>query len=199
MDLPFDTLEGRFVRLEPFAPALKEEVRAALDCDPDAWALVSNTSQGPAFEAGWDKALAQITRDELRPYAVRRLVDGAVVGRTTFMNLHLADRGLEIGATFYRPEARGGPVNPECKLLLLAHAFACGAMRVEIRTDVRNLRSQAAIAKLGAVREGVLRKHIITWTGHKRDTVVFSITDEDWPEVRARLEARLAAFGRPPG
>ncbi len=128
------------------------------------------------------------------PYAVRRLSDGQVLGRVAFMNLRLADNGLEIGGTFYRPEARGGPVNPECKLLMLAHAFANGAMRVEIRTDVRNLRSQAAIAKLGAVREGVLRKHAVTWTGHVRDTVVFSITDDEWPAVRARLETRLAAF-----
>ena len=83
---------------------------------------------------------------------------------------------------------------------MLAHAFDGGlfdqaAVRVEIVTDARNLRSQGAIAKLGAVREGVLRRHKITWTGHVRDTVVYSITDLDWPAVRARLEARLAAFG----
>ena len=194
MDLPIDALEGRFVRLEPFAPALKDEVRVALDCDPDAWALVSATSQGPAFDSGWDKGLEGMAAGAVAPYAVRRLSDGKVVGRSVFMNLRLADNGLEIGGTFYRPEARGGPVNPESKLLMLAHAFACGAMRVELRTDVRNLRSQAAIAKLGAVREGRLRRHKITWTGHVRDTAVFSVTDEDWPAVRARLEERLASF-----
>ena len=194
MELPVVPLEGRFVRLEPLAQALKEELRAALDCDPEAWALVSATSQGPAFDAGWDKALAQTAAGELVPYAVRRLTDGLVVGRTCFLNLRLADGGLEIGATFYRPDARGGPINPECKLLMLAHAFSNGAMRVELRTDLRNLRSQAAIAKLGAIREGVLRRHVVTWTGHVRDTVVYAITDEDWPSVRERLQRRLDAF-----
>ena len=182
------------MRLEPFVPELREDVRAALDCDAEAWALVSATSQGEAFGETWETALAAMAAGTLVPYAVRRLSDGVVVGRSTFMNLHLKDRGLEIGATFYRPDARGGPVNPECKRLMLAHAFAQGAIRVELRTDLLNLRSQAAIAKLGAVREGVLRKHVITWTGRVRDSVIFSITDEEWPAVRERLDARLEGF-----
>jgi RimJ/RimL family protein N-acetyltransferase len=195
MDLQIRPLEGRFIRLEPFAPQLKEEVSAALDCDPEAWALLSSTSQGEAFDAGWDTSLEQLKTGDVISYAVRRLADGHIVGRSCYLNIRKADRGLEIGATFYRPDARGGPVNPEAKLLLLSHAFECGAMRVELRTDALNLRSQAAIAKLGAVREGVLRRHILTWTGRVRDTVVYAITDEDWPAVRARLEARLATFG----
>ena len=191
MDLAIHPLGGRHVRLEPFTPALKDEVRAALDCDAEAWALVSSTSQGEAFDAGWDKSLRELETGESLAYAVRRKADGRVVGRTTFLNIRRADRGLEIGATFLHPDARSGPVNPEAKLLMLTHAFACGAMRVELRTDARNLRSQAAIARLGAVREGVLRRHMITWTGHVRDTVVFAVTDLDWPEVRARLVQRL--------
>ena len=125
------------------------------------------------------------------PYAVRWLHDGAIVGTTSYLNIRPRHRAVEIGATFYRPHLRGGPANPECKLLLLGHAFDSGAHRVELVTDARNHRSQAAIAKLGAVREGTLRKHKITWTGHVRDTVVFSITDEEWPAVRGGLEARL--------
>lgn len=194
MDLKPLVLEGRFVRLEPYSPALKDEVRAALDCDPDAWALVSSTSQGEAFDAGWDDALAQLEAGASISYAIRRLADGRVVGRSCYLNLRPADGGVEIGATFLHPDARGGAVNPEAKLLMLGHAFASGVLRVEILTDARNLRSQAAIAKLGAVREGVLRRHRLTWTGHQRDTVVNSILDDEWPGVRAGLERRLAAW-----
>ncbi len=191
MELPVRALQGRHVRLEPFVPALKAEVRACLDCDPQSWALVSASSQGPAFDESWAGALRSQERGEGVCFAIRRLADRRLVGRSCYLNLRLKDRGLEIGATFLRPEARGGAVNPEAKLLMLAHAFDAGALRVELRTDLLNLRSQAAIAKLGAVREGVLRRHVVTWTGRVRDTVVFSITDEDWPSVRARLERRL--------
>jgi RimJ/RimL family protein N-acetyltransferase len=100
---------------------------------------------------------------------------------------------LELGATFYRPEVRGGRVNPACKRLLLGHAFEAAALRVEILTDALNLRSRAAIAKLGAVEEGILRAHKITHTGRLRDTALFSIIHMDWPSVRDRLDARLAA------
>ena len=109
--------------------------------------------------------------------------------------LRPAARGLEVGTTFIHPDARGGPVNPESKRLLLEHAFASGIVRAEFMVDVRNVRSLAAVAKLGAVREGVLRRHKITWTGHIRDTAVHSITDLEWPQARACLDARLAAFG----
>jgi RimJ/RimL family protein N-acetyltransferase len=120
-----------------------------------------------------------------------------VIGTSSFMDIRPAHRGVEIGATFLRPEARSGAANPESKLLMLAHAFERCAVRVELITDLRNLRSQAAIAKLGAVREGVLRRERITWTGHVRDSVIFSITDSEWPQVRAGLERRLAAFAPP--
>jgi RimJ/RimL family protein N-acetyltransferase len=191
MDLRPVPLEGRFVRLLPFAPELKERVRAAVDCDPDAWSLITFTSQGEAFEGAWDKAVAQHARGEMFSYAIERRSDGRVVGRSSYLNIRTADRGVEIGATFLHPDVRGGPVNPEAKLLMLGHAFASGAMRVELLTDARNLRSQAAIAKLGAVREGVLRAHKLTWTGHRRDSVLFSIIEEEWPAVRAGLEKRL--------
>jgi RimJ/RimL family protein N-acetyltransferase len=188
-------LEGRHVRLEPFTPDLKEAVRSALDCDAEAWALVSATSQGPAFDATWDKALLDLETGEMINYAVRLKATGQVVGRSAFLAIRTRDLGVEIGSTFLHPDVRSGPVNPEAKLLMLSEAFASGAMRVELRTDLLNLRSQAAIAKLGALREGVLRRHVVTWTGRIRDTVVFAITDEDWPRVRERLEQRLRAAG----
>ena len=194
MKLEPKVLEGRVVRLEPFAPELREAVRGALDCDSEAWALITVSGQGDRFPGWWRGVLDDVARGERIAYAVRRLSDGAVVGTTSYLNIRADHRGVEIGSTFYRPDTRGGAVNPECKLLLLEHAFAAGALRVELVTGSRNLRSQAAIAKLGAVREGVLHKHKVTWIGEVRDTVVFSITDEEWPAVRAGLETRLAAL-----
>ena len=191
----FVALEGRFVRLEPFTPDLRDAVRAMMDCDAEGWSIMSSNAQGEHFDRWWGAALAEQARSERMPYAVRRLADDRVVGTTSYMTLRPANRSLEIGSTFLHPDARSGPTNPESKRLLLDHAFAAGMVRVEFMVDVRNARSQTAVAKLGAVREGVLRRHKITWTGHIRDTAVFSITDLDWPGVREGLEARLAGFG----
>jgi RimJ/RimL family protein N-acetyltransferase len=115
---------------------------------------------------------------------------------TSYLAIDAAHRRLEIGATYYRPQARGGIVNPATKRLLLAHAFEAGANRVAFRVDALNARSQAAVLKLGATQEGVLREDRRIWTGRVRDTVVFSILAEQWPAVRERLDLRLAAFGR---
>jgi len=187
-------LEGRFVRLEPYVQALKGELREALDCDPEAWGLMGGAGYGDHFERWWSVRVGLMAKGTEIPYAVRRLSDGRLVGGSSLMALRPEHRGLEIGGTFLRPEARAGAVNPEMKLLMLAESFAAGVVRVEILTDLRNRRSRAAIAKLGAIHEGVLRRHKITWTGHIRDTVMFSITDLEWPAVRARLQARVAAF-----
>lgn len=186
-------LEGRFVRLEPFAPELQDELGAALDVDPQSWAMQYVNGQGAAFGAWWEAATAQVARGERIAFAVRA-ADGRLVGTTSFHHISAVNRTVEIGSTFYRPEARGKAVNPETKLLLMDHAFERGALRVQMSVDSRNLHSQAACAKLGAVREGVLRRHLVTWTGQLRDTVVFSVIDGEWPAVRAGLEARVAEF-----
>lgn len=195
MNLMAAPLANRFVRLEPFEAGLEAEVRTALDCDPDAWGVMVAAAYGEHFDGWWRSALAAMAEGSRIAYAVRRLSDGAVVGTTSFYEIKPAYRRCEIGSTFYRPEARGGPVNPAAKRLLLGQAFDAGAVRVEIITDAINPGSQAAIRKLGARDEGVLRKHKITWRGRIRDTAQFAILDEDWSEVRARLDARLAAFG----
>jgi RimJ/RimL family protein N-acetyltransferase len=147
----------------------------ALDVDPDAWALFNSSGQGEHFESWWAIHTAEMAAGVRVSFVVRRLDDGQIVGTTSYLNIRPRDHGVEIGSTFYHPEVRGG------------------AWRVELVTDARNLRSQAAIGKLGAVREGVLRKHRLTWTGHVRDTVMFSITEADWPGVRSELQARLEA------
>jgi N-acetyltransferase len=193
MKLNFHPLQGRFVRLEPFAPALKEEVRAAVDCDPDTWAIMAGCALGDRFEEFWLSACSAPATERM-PYAIRRLADQRVVGMSS-MYLALANQGgVEIGSSFLHPDARSGPINPEAKLLLLGHAFAAGAVRVQFRVDTRNQRSQAAVAKLGAMREGILRRDRLTWNGYLRDTVFFSILDSEWPAIRQGLEQRLAAF-----
>jgi len=187
-------LEDRFVRLEPFTAGLEGEVRAALDCDPEAWNGMVSAAFGEHFDGWWAAALKAMVGGSHIAFAVRRLSDGAVVGTTSLYEIKLEHRRCEVGSTFYRPDARGGPVNPACKRLLLDYTFSNGAVRVEIITDAQNAASAAAIHKLGARDEGVLRKHKITWTGRVRDTAQFAVLDEDWPEVRARLDERLAKF-----
>ena len=187
-------LENRWVRLEPFEPGLKEAVRAALNVDEAAWSIMVSTAYGEHFDPWWDGFIERFEAGRDTPYAVRRLEDGRIVGTSSLHDLFPQHRRVELGSTFFHPDARGGAVNPASKRLLLQHAFDSGIVRVEIITDGINARSQAAIAKLGAVREGVLRRHKITHTGRVRDTVMFAVTDQDWPGVRARLDARLAEF-----
>ena len=193
MELAFQPLQGRFVQLEPFAPALKEAVRSAVDCDPETWAIMAGCAMGNRFEEYWSSACVAPAPERM-PYAIRSLSDGRVVGVSSFYLSLASQGGVEIGSSFLHPDARGGAVNPEAKLLMLGHAFAAGAVRVQFRVDTRNHRSQAAVAKLGAVREGVLRRDRLTWNGYLRDTVFFSILDSEWPGVKLRLEGRLAAF-----
>ena len=117
---------------------------------------------------------------------------GRLVGTSSLGDVDLANARVHLGWTAYAPDVWSGTVNPATKLALLTHAFDdCHLHRVKIQTDAINLRSQAAIARLGAVREGVLREHVVRADGTRRDTVVFSILASEWPAVRARLEQRL--------
>jgi RimJ/RimL family protein N-acetyltransferase len=186
-------LTGTFLRLQPFAPELKSQVRAAVDCDPDTWAIMPVNPMGNGFDDYWAAACGAPPGQRMA-YAIRRNSDDRVIGMSTYYNGLLSQGGVEIGTSFLHPDARGGPANPEAKLLMLDHAFACGAVRVQFRVDTRNKRSQAAVAKLGATREGVLRRDRLTWTGYIRDTVVFSILDHEWPELKARLQARIESL-----
>ena len=194
MNLTTAPLRGRFVQLEPFSPAMRDELGAALDVDPDSWALQYANGQGEAFGAWWAGLMREVKAGARIGFGVRT-ADGRLVGTSSYIAISGPNRTVEVGSTFYRPEVRGAAVNPETKLLMLGHAFERGALRVQLSVDSRNARSQAAVAKLGAVREGVLRRHLVTWTGWMRDTVVFSVVDTEWPQVRAGLVDRLAAFG----
>lgn len=194
MNLTAEVLENEFVRLEPFAATIQDEVRTALNCDPAAWDGMVAAAHGPNFDGWWAAALAAKSAGSRIPWAVRCQGDGTVVGTTSLYEIRPEHRRCEIGSTFYRPGARGGVVNPACKRLLLGHAFAAGAVRVEIITDALNPASRAAIRKLGARDEGILARHKITWTGRVRDTAQFAVLDTDWPKVRQKLDDRLASF-----
>lgn len=193
--LPVAVLENDFVRLEPFSDRLRDEVRHALDHDPDAWNGMVGAAYGPHFESWWSVATTAQGSGSRIAFAVRRKSDGRIVGTTSLYEIRPEHLRCEIGSTFYMPEARGGAVNPASKLLLLQHAFDNGMERVEIITDACNHASQAAIRKLGATYEGTLRRHKRTWTGRMRDTVQFAILrDHEWPVVRQRLIERLKRF-----
>lgn len=187
-------LENRFVRLEPFHRRHKEELRTACAADPALWRdLYILSMLDGHFDEHWARLEREIESGQTMAFAV--VVDGVCRGMSTYIDVDRRHRTLEIGSTYYEPSVRGGPVNPSAKRLLLAHAFDAGAHRVQFRVDAINARSRAAVLKLGAVQEGILRNDKITWTGRQRSTVVFSILADEWPAVRDRLDARIAAFG----
>lgn len=194
------TLEGSGVRLEPLAPHHAKGLLAA-GRDPEVWRF----RPGEPFAVlddvlRWiDAATTAVREGHEVVFAIVRLPDGEVVGSTRYLDVRRADRALEIGATWLAPAAQRTAVNTECKYLLLRHAFEeLGAVRVQLETDRRNERSQAAIERIGAVREGVLRQHMILGDGFVRDSVMYSITDREWPAVEKRLEG-LMGRGEAPG
>lgn len=193
MKLEPKVLENRFVRLEPMTEAHREGLRAATNADQRIWTeLYPFSWAGEHFEPTWAKLMGDQAAGNTQAYAV--VAGGEVVGLTTFYAIDPPNSVLEVGGTYYRPDARGGAVNPAAKRLMMGHAFDSGARRVVYRVDALNARSRAAVTKLGAVQEGILRADRLTWTGRIRDTVIFSILADEWPAVRGRLDARLVAL-----
>ncbi len=192
MDLSPVVLEGQRVRLVPLE-AGHFDALCAVGLDPDLWRWTAGHVDSPeAMRAYIDKALRLRAAGEALPFAVVEKASGTVVGCTRYGAIAPEHRRLEIGWTWYGARWQGAGLNPEAKYLLLRHAFdVLGCIRVELKTDVLNARSRRAILGIGATEEGVLRRHIVTSTGRVRDTVLFSIVDHDWPDVRRRLEARL--------
>ncbi|MBU1378950.1 MAG: GNAT family N-acetyltransferase [Alphaproteobacteria bacterium] len=193
MKLEPKVLENRFVRLEPLAEGHKEELRAACAADPALWRdLYILSMLDDHFDRHWDRMQAEAVAGKTFPHAV--LVGGVCLGMSNYLDVDQHHNAVEIGSTYYDPRMRGREVNPSAKRLLLAHAFESGAERVQFRVDATNARSRAAVLKLGAVQEGILRHDKVTWTGRIRDTVHFSILAGEWPAVRDRLDARIATF-----
>lgn len=188
------TLTGQHVRIEPLTATHVADL-ASVAVEPEMWAyLPARAPRDETEVAAWIAgALAEAAKGTRIPFAIIDRASGRAVGSTSYLDVAPEHRRIEIGWTWLGAPARRTAVNTECKLLLLRHAFeTLGCGRVQLKTDGRNLRSQTAIARLGAVREGVLRKHVILPDGFVRDTVMFSITADEWPGVRARLEDFLA-------
>jgi RimJ/RimL family protein N-acetyltransferase len=184
------TLTGRLVRLEPLSeahvPGLAEAGR-----EESLWTYMryGQVTTPEKMRALVLQLLEWQSRGTDLPFVVVHLPKNQVVGMTRYMNIEPENRNLEIGGTWYAPEFQRTGVNTECKYLLLGYAFeTLGCLRVQFRTDVRNQRSQQAIERLGAVREGVLRRHMLLPDGTLRSSVFYSILKEEWLGVKARLE-----------
>jgi RimJ/RimL family protein N-acetyltransferase len=192
MKLVHALLKNAHVRLEPIAEAHREPLRGPALADPDTWTWWPRDVRGDGWDKTVDWQLAEQAAGRWLLYAVIA-PGGAAVGQSCYINPRPEHGGVEIGGTWYGPAARGTTINPASKLLLLAHAFACGAERVELKTDSKNARSRAAMEKMGCVFEGIHRRHMRRPDGSWRDTAWYSVIREDWPAVHAGLEARLRA------
>jgi RimJ/RimL family protein N-acetyltransferase len=187
------TLMGRWIRLIPVAPEHAPELAQA-GRDPEIWTYMR--SGAPGDEAGFrghlERFLAAQDQGLLLAFTQQLVGSGELVGNTAYLDISRENASVEIGATWIEPRLRRTPVNTEAKRLLLGHAFETeGVHRVLIKTDVRNLRSQRAIERLGAQREGVLREHLRMPDGALRSSVYYSILQQEWPTVRERLDGLL--------
>ena len=184
------TLTGRLVQLEPLS---LDHVDGLCEqgLDPELWRWIpSSVSTPEEMRAFVELALADQARGQALPFAIRERSSGRIVGSTRYGNISAADRRLEIGWTWVAASHQRTGVNTEAKTLLLTHAFeTLGAYRVELKTDALNEKSRKAIARIGAVQEGIFRRHMVCASGRVRDTVYFSIIDSEWPAVKARLAA----------
>ena len=186
-------LEGSHVRLESLDLSHAEDLYA-VGGDERIWRYMPRPKLSSVADAQEmiEAAKAAAADGSQIPFAVIERKNGRAVGSTRYLDIRRWDRGLEIGWTWLGTAYQRTPINTECKYLLLRHAFeALGVIRVQLKTDLRNERSQRAIERLGAIREGVLRKHMVLWDGFIRDTVYYSILDDEWPGVRRQLEALL--------
>ena len=194
------TLCGRHVRLEPLARRHAPELLVAA-ADEGIWRYMPRPRPREVgeVESMIDEALVEARAGRQVPFAVIGAAAGRAVGSTRYLEIRREHRALEIGWTWLAAAVQRTAVNTECKYLLLRHAFeVLGAIRVQLRTDLRNLRSQRAIERIGAVREGVFRQERIMWDGYLRDSVFFSVIDGEWPAVKAGLEAKLVAAAPAP-
>ncbi|MEA3203860.1 MAG: N-acetyltransferase [Thermoplasmata archaeon] len=193
MQVAAATLRGRHVVLEPLRLEQAPELWPAAD-EPDLWRYMLFDVATPADLERWMAArLAPAREGKALPFLLRDARTGQAFGSSSLFDIDVDRRSLEVGHTWVGASHRRTAANTEAKRLLLAHAFeTMGAQRVQLRCDERNLRSAAAIARIGGVREGVIRSMVVLPDGHRRNAVVFSILDSEWPAVRARLDAMLA-------
>ncbi|MFZ1042406.1 MAG: GNAT family protein [Anaerolineales bacterium] len=187
------TLTGKVVRLEPLSETHVPGL-TAVGINDEIWRwLPYGVMKNEEDIRGWVREmLHRAANGADRPFAVIYLASGRVAGATRYMDIHPKDYALEIGGTWYGVEFQRTAVNTEAKYLLLRHAFEnLKCIRVQIKTDLRNERSQKAIERIGAVREGVLRNNMIMPDGYYRSSVYYSILESEWPAVKARLEEMM--------
>lgn len=186
-----EMLENDWVRLELLADRHKEPMRA-IAADPDLWRFHYQNQHGAHFDY-WFDLYRQGTQDgDIACFAVFDKKAGVMAGSSTYLNISAPFKRLEIGSTWYAKPFQGGVTNPATKLALMTHAFeSLGWRRVEFKLDSDNSRSWAAMKKLGATEEGIFRKHMVLPDGKNRDSVWFSVIDEEWPRVKAGLLSRL--------
>jgi len=184
------TLTGKVVRLEPLSEAHVPGLTAVgMNDEIWRWMPYGVMKNEDDIRRWVQNLLTQIPSGSVMPFAVIQLASGRVAGATRYMDIHPKDYALEIGGTWYGVEFQRTAVNTEAKYLLLRHAFEdLKCIRVQIKTDLRNERSQKAIERIGAVREGVLRNSMIMPDGYYRSSVYYGILDDEWPVVKARLE-----------
>jgi RimJ/RimL family protein N-acetyltransferase len=195
------TLKGTLVTLEPLAEAHRDGLWQAAQAD-EIWAWLAKLNQSRELLDGWfdatleSNAAAAGNPTETGAFAVRRRADGLLVGSSRYLAVRRPDRVVEIGWTWFNPSAWRTGVNVETKLLMFTRAFeTLGCVRVELKTDARNERSRDAMTALPAVFEGIMRKHMIVPGVGQRDSAYFSVIDDEWPDVRAALEARIGTAG----
>ena len=186
------TLEGKHVRLEPLLAA-HHAALTEIGLDEDLWRWIPVPVRTPEEMSAYiEAALAEQARGVSLPFTIVEKNSGKPVGCTRYGNIDRVHRRVEIGWTWIAKPWQRTPVNTEAKYLLLRHAFeTLGCIRVELKTDSLNEKSRAAILRIGAQQEGIFRNHMITASGRIRHTVYFSIIDNEWPAVKARLEQRL--------
>lgn len=187
------TLTGKRAKLVPMAASHSEGLYEA-SRNPEIWTYMTLPMRDPAdMERLVREALQARAQGSEFPFVIVDQETERIVGSTRFMEITPAHRALEIGWTWLSPDVWRTRINTECKYLLLSYGFeTLQAIRIQLKTDSRNLRSQQAIERLGAVREGVLRHHRLLPDGYRRDTVYFSILEAEWPAIKARLEHFLA-------
>ncbi len=193
MDIHPITLVGRVVRLEPLAEAHVPDLTIAGQDDSIWRYMLYGTIHTEGQMRAWvHEILSRQAHGTDLPFAVVHLESGRAIGSTRYLDIQPQHRGLEIGGTWYAVAYQRTAVNTECKYLLLKHAFeGLSCIRVQLKTDLRNERSQKAIERIGAVREGVLRNHMLLPDGHIRHSMFYSIIASEWPAVKAKLEEKL--------
>lgn len=187
-------LFGRNVVLEPIHESHREPLRKAAQSDADIWRYFPGeyNGAGSRFDVWFDWSLEKDSAGAHYPLIVRRRSDNTVIGTTRFYEMSYVHRRLSLGSTWYNREARGTLINAEVRLLTISFAFeALKIRRLEMITDPRNLPSRAAMKILGAVQEGVLRSHMIYDDGRVRDSIIYSVVAEEWPQVKSRLLLKL--------